>query len=379
MIAVALISTLLLLLTVNYCLLIFNFIKGLKNLQQLPHATNRLRKVTIIISARNEEDNIEDCLTSLLAQDYPKEFFEVLVIDDQSTDNTAYVISEFIRTHTFNCRMLKTNARGGKKLAFILGLKEATGELILTTDADCITPPQWIRAMNRCFDVTNAVFVAGPVMMHPCKSWFQKFQCLEFNALIASTAGSFGINRPLMSNGANMGILAQACREEMVKLNTVSGDDVFTMFYLKQKYGRKRLTFLNSPDSVVLTKTTDSFKDFIQQRIRWTSKSTSYTDRDVIYTALSVMCVNMLLLIAIAGSLVPSAGQNSIILRMVTMVSLILKTIFDYSLLVKYSGLFGQKDLIKYLPLAEIPVLIYTTLTGLLGTILPYNWKGRKF
>lgn len=380
MMILSVLAILLLLFTVNYSVIILMFRSGVRKLKNrdINEHSGKLRTLTVIVSARNEENNIGICLESLVNQQYPKEKYEVIIVDDQSTDNTALIIQDFITTHPYNFRMYATSGLGGKKEAFNTGIKYASGEIILTTDADCVVSPDWMNEMNKAFN-GSAVFVAGPVMMAPSATWFEIFQCLEFNALLASTAGSFGINRPVMSNGANMGILAEVCRTEMMNPQVTSGEDVFTMFYLKKKYGARMLKFAASAESVVRTQTQKSLRDFIMQRIRWTSKSSSYTDGDTIYVAISVMGINLLLLTSIIFSLAGNNSPQAMLLQIVTAFCLVSKTVVDYLLLSAYSSHFGQFKLVKYLPLAEILVVFYTAATGLAGIFLPYSWKGRKY
>lgn len=374
------ITILLLIITLNYCVLMLLFRSGIIKLHKSNAHNNSgiKRLVSVIVSARNEEDNIGRCLQCLFNQDYPADKFEVLIVDDQSNDRTAEVIQKSLSSYPLNARVLKTTGNGGKKQAVKIALQEAIGEIILTTDADCLVPASWITLMNDQFEETGAVFVAGPVRMIEEKGLFSKFQCLEFNSLMAATAGSFGLGMPVMSNGANMGFVAEAYDHDMLFEKQASGEDVFTMFSLKKKFGRNRVVFLHDPEAVVLTHTQKTIGQFVMQRLRWTSKSSSYKDKDVIYTAITVFAMNFSLMLAGIMLLIPQ-GKPRLVLALSTLIAFALKTISDFLLVQKYSGLYVQKSLVKYLVLFEPVVIVYTTLTGILGNLVSFKWKGRRY
>lgn len=406
-----------LLITVNYCWIIISYTFGLRKLvsdskviksvtgnhhsisskiiQQTRQeiTTNHKSFVSVIISARNEEKNIKKCLECLAKQDYNNEYFEVLIINDHSSDKTVDIIKTFILNGDIDVKLLHSSDTSGKKAALSAGYKVAKGELILTTDADCEVQPSWISAMNSAFNSSDALLITGPVMMFQGKGCFNKFQCIEFNSLIASTAGSIGLNRPIMSNGANMGFKRAALNELQMRTaldKTVSnpmqnqrssGDDVFLMLAFKNLFGKKSISFLNNPETVVYTFAQNTLKQFISQRLRWVSKSGGYRDPQVIYTALSIFIFNLLMLLLVPAILI-LFFQNSYLVELLLKVLLVifsLKTIVDYLLLYEYSSLFGQKKLLPYLFIFEPLVILYTVLVGILGNFLTFSWKGRIY
>src|ERR1041385_7694820 len=112
---------------------------------------NPSTSVSVIIPARNEEQNILNCLEDLAEQDYPAAMFEVIVVDDHSTDDTSALINEFIQVNTdktFRLIQLNKMEQTGKfkKLAITKGIDAARGQLILTTDADCRFSPSWVSS-----------------------------------------------------------------------------------------------------------------------------------------------------------------------------------------------------------------------------------------
>src|SRR4030095_3544460 len=127
-------------------------------------ATNKNPSVSIsvIIAARNEEANIEALINSLAGQTYPKQLFEVIVVDDHSEDRTWELIQQNAIALSLKCIRLKDrvrpdeNLRSYKKRAIEEGISLATGELIVTTDADCRFEPEWLRTIAAFHDETNA-------------------------------------------------------------------------------------------------------------------------------------------------------------------------------------------------------------------------------
>ena len=407
MTAVILIIAAALLITVNYCVLILRITAGVKRLSQhyrdsqkytITETDLKLSMITVLVAARNEEQYIHQCLESLINQDYPKDNYEIIIIDDQSSDRTSEIINKSIASSPGLIKLLRTTGKGGKKEAIRIGLSEAKGEIILTTDADCVVPPAWISQYNMTFGLTGASFVSGPVMMYTDGSCFSTFQALEFNSLIASTAGLIAIGNSVMSNGANMGFTLKALKEvesfktslfnskegdDILQKDKASGEDVFTLLSIKKYLGRDKISFIYSNSAVVMTEPQSGIKDFLKQRIRWVSKSSGYRDFDAIYTALSVFGMNFILLILplflsiIALLAVNTSGYYILLLSF--LISFFLKIIADYRLLNQYSSDIGQKNLLRLLPLMEPLVIIYTGVTGLLGNFLSFEWKGRRY
>lgn len=419
MIVFVILASVIILISVNYFLIVLKLTHGFKKLHNkktgkeateaiiqpameivdealVKEAVNK-RMISVIIAARNEEKNISACIESLQKQDYPKKLFEVIVVNDQSEDATSRIIERYEQLKIIDLKQLITTGKGGKKDAVSLGVSKAKGDFILITDADCIVPPALISEFNRCLNETGALFITGPVMLKPETGLFNKFQCLEFNSLIASTAGYIGINKPVMCNGANMGYSVSAYQElllarsgepeqaDILKRNITSGDDVFLMLSMKRKFGAGSITFLNSASSIVYTQTQPGIKHFIAQRIRWVSKSNGYRDNDVILSAISIYFFNLICFILVLATLLnyfffPTANLTyELGLPILTGLLIIAKTTVDYMLLSAFSGVYGQKQLLKYLPVIEFIVIAYTTIIGTLGNIMPFEWKGRLF
>jgi len=391
---------------VSYFLLISLFSWGFRKLPK--HHSNDFftekeeyyHTMSIIIAARNEEQNILKCLRSIAIQDYPKDLFELIIVNDQSNDTTGNIVDHFIESTPIKARQLYTSGKGGKKEALRIGIIASKGSKVITTDADCVVSPCWIKEMNRCFQSTDAVYITGPVMMNPINGIFNKFQCLEFNSLIASTAGSIGLGMPIMCNGANMGFSLEAYHElsahqlpdvnavgekpaDVMNQSIASGDDVFLMLAMKKYYGTNRIAFVNSFDAIVYTDTQQSIQAFINQRLRWVSKSSGYTDRQIIFTAVSIFSFNLVLLFLTIASILhailmlTSPSAHGCILPAITCGLFLLKTLVDSILLSPYLRKFGQYKLLRILPIMEPLVMLYTVAIGIAGNFISFRWKDR--
>lgn len=389
---------------VNYCLLILYFTLGIKRLRKNSQADSTVKyqqsnavpvrdkdnflqkKVSVIIAARNEEGNIAGCLNSIVLQDYPKELFEVIVVNDQSEDKTGEIINHFISSDTINLKQLVTTGDGGKKAALGMALEKSTGTIILVTDADCQPSAGWIKSMVSCFHTTNALMVAGPVVLKDKGSIFSKFQVTEFNSLIASTAGSIGKHKPIMCNGANLGFVKEVITAtDAFKKDYSSGDDVFLMLSIKKRFGADRIKFLNDPAGIVYTQPLEKTGDFINQRIRWTSKSGGYKDAFLIYSAISVLSLNLVIFILSISWMLqaklyyPFSSSEINLLPYLTGIAFILKCLTDYILLHTYSKMLRiRNQTLLLLILFEPLVIVYTSLIGIIGNIMPFKWKGRE-
>ena len=167
-------------LLIFYSILIFFYRAGWQELKSFsPTIHEPSIKISVIIPARNEEENIGKLLSSLEKQSYPNHLFEVIVVDDHSTDSTASIVSR----HSF-AKLIKLesdNINSYKKKAIEAGIASAAGDLIVTTDADCIVPENWLKIISAFKENTKAVFIAAPVMMEQNAGLFQNFRRHQTN------------------------------------------------------------------------------------------------------------------------------------------------------------------------------------------------------
>lgn len=354
--------------TALYLICIAAFTFGLFNLKERFHSVNKnnLIKVSVLIAARNEEKNIEKLLESLKKQSFPKELFEVIIVNDHSTDNTDEIINDFInKNKELDVKLLKSEKKG-KKHAISQALHSAINELVIVTDADCVLNDLWIESIVGFYQEEKCKMILAPVLLSPAENLFEKMQVLEHLSLIGSTAGSASIGFPVMCNGANMAYERKAALEvEKFRkdFDIPSGDDMFLLEQFVKCYGHNNVKFLLSKSAVVKTKTCKTIKDFFRQRRRWVSKTKSYTSWKVIVTALIVLFFNLSIIsLLVSAFFVPALWSIYILLTL-------LKFFIDFPLLKNITNFMNQGSLLKWVLPLEIIYPFYVVFTALSGTI----------
>lgn len=354
--------------TALYLICIAAFTFGLFNLKERFHSINKnnLIKVSVLIAARNEEKNIEKLLESLKKQSFPKELFEVIIVNDHSTDNTDEIINDFInKNKELDVKLLKAE-KTGKKHAISQALHTAINELVIVTDADCVLNDLWIESIVGFYQEEKCKMILAPVLLSPAENLFEKMQVLEHLSLIGSTAGSASIGFPVMCNGANMAYERKAALEvEKFRkdFDIPSGDDMFLLEQFVKRYGHNNVKFLLSKSAVVKTKTCKTIKDFFRQRRRWVSKTKSYTSWKVIVTAFIVLFFNLSIISLLVSSFfVPALWSIYILLTL-------LKFFIDFPLLKNITNFMNQGSLLKWVLPLEIIYPFYVVFTALSGTI----------
>ena len=340
-----------------------------------PAVNNEPTHFTIVIPARNEAANIKACVDSILAQDYPLDFFEIIVVDDFSEDDTAFIVKAIGHDHP-NVHLLSLadfyqpgEMNSFKKKAIEKAVSHAKGNWIVTTDADCIIPKHWLSLYNAYILKNNPVFVAAPVMFIKESGVLNEFQVLDFLALQGITAAAVGAGKHSMSNGANLAFeksafIAVGGYQGVDQI--ASGDDMFLMHKMKVTLSN-RIGYLFHPGAIVLTKTMSNLKDFIMQRIRWSSKARYYDDNSIFWVLLLVYLYNLFLLVLLfAGAYIP------------VLISLAIKTIFELIFLTPVSKFYQLTGELRYFPLFQPLHIVYTLVAGLFGQVKTYTWKGRR-
>ena len=335
-------------------------------------------KITVIIPARNEEANIPACLRSLQEQTYPTALFEILVVDDHSTDRTADLVKGFpagnirlISLQDFTCN-LELNSY--KKKAIEIAIGESTGELIVTTDADCLFMQNWLETIAAFYQEKHPAFIVMPVRYRTGNHAGGIFQALDFMTLQGITGAAVNKKMHSMCNGANLAYTRNAFTEAGGFANIdriASGDDMLLMHKIYKLYP-EGIQFLKSAEVIVETYPTKSLKDFFNQRIRWASKADKYDDKRIFWVLLLVYLLNCwCLVLGIAACFSCSTLYWFI-------VSLAFKTSIELFFLYPVAGFFHQRSLLWWFPLAEPFHIVYTIIAGWLGKFGSYQWKGRK-
>lgn len=340
-----------------------------------PTTPDDFKHFSVVIPARNEADNIQQCIQSILAQSYPASHFEIMVIDDFSEDATAQIVQNMQLTHA-NLRLISLadyyqpgEMNSFKKKAIEKAVSMSKGDWIVTTDADCMVPKHWLSLYNAYIQKNNPVFVAAPVMFIKEQGILNQFQVLDFLALQGITAAAVGAGKHSMSNGANLAFeksafIAVGGYQGVDQI--ASGDDMFLMHKMKVTLSN-RVGYLFHPGAIVWTKAMNSWKGFLMQRIRWSSKARYYDDKSIFWVLVLVYLYNLSLLVLLFTGYYYYA-----------LVSIALKVCFELLFLVPVAQYFQLSRELRYFPLYQPLHIVYTLVAGCFGQIKTYTWKGRR-
>ena len=329
-------------------------------------------KITVLIPARNEEENIGKLLSSLEKQTYSPHLFEVIVVDDHSKDNTAAVVNGYSFVKLIKLEF--DNINSYKKKAIETGIAAASGDLIVTTDADCIVPGNWLKTIASFKEKTNTVFIAAPVVVENESNLLQTFQALDFLVLQGITAASIQKRFHNMCNGANLAYEKKVFFEVngFTGIDHIaSGDDMLLMQKIAQRFPGK-VSYLLSRDVIVTTQPAKTWKEFFSQRIRWASKATDYNDVKIFSTLFLVYFFNCALLALFIS------GFWMYFLWLGLVGILILKTIIELTFIYPIAKFYNKQNLIKWFPFFQPIHILYTVIAGWLGVFGSFEWKGRR-
>lgn len=336
-------------------------------------------KITVIVPARNEETVIEQCIQSLLLQTYPRHLLEIIVIDDHSTDRTAAIVAKYnaqgvILINLAEALTQQPFIKAYKKKAIEVAISRASGTLIVTTDADCIAGPEWIKTLADFHARSKPFFIAAPVKIAYNNSFLSTFQAMDFAILQGITAASVSKKFHSMCNGANLAYEKQV----FYAVNgfdgiddIASGDDMLLMRKISRQYPAQ-VAFLRSTDAIVQTQPAHTWKTFLNQRIRWASKAGRYQDVRISSVLLLVYLVNVAALILLSGSI-----WNTGWLLFFAIV-VFYKTIIEWRFVASVLAWFNMQKIIPLFPLFQPFHILYTVIAGFLGIFKKYEWKGRS-
>jgi glycosyltransferase involved in cell wall biosynthesis len=358
-----------------YLVIIIAYIIGISktgkiNIEHIDGNEGTNPKMSVIIPFKNESGNLDDLFKSLDGQTIKKDLIEFVFVDDHSTDDSLNKLLKLTENKSGCIIHKQDKAQNGKKAALLKGISLASGEIIVTTDADCVHESTWLESINKFCSKHHPKMLIAPVEITG-SDFFENLQSLEFSSLTAATAGSAGIGRPIMCNAANLAfekvVFKQA--DDIYKNELNSGDDIFLLHHIKKQYPGS-IAYLNSKDALVYTKAEKDVSQFFRQRLRWASKAKYYKDTDSVITALSVFMINVFILV-----LFISAVFDTSYLKL-SLIVFTAKLLIDSLLLAKQLSLYGSLKKLCYLfPLALL-YPIYISYTGFRSLFIKnVNWK----
>ena len=338
-----------------------------------------ITKFSVIIPARNEASNIEACIAGIRAQNYPSHLFEIIVVDDFSEDETAQKVLKIAQQHS-NVHLLRLqdftkdeNLVAYKKRAIEIAITQATGDWMVTTDADCSFTNNWLASYDAYIQEHDSVMVAAPVAYTNTGGFLSIFQVLDFISLQGITAAAVASGSHTLCNGANLCYSKEAF-ERVGKFSGIdhlpSGDDMLLMHKMKKSYPGK-IGYLYAQNAVVTTAPSDTMGLFIQQRIRWASKASGYQDKIIFWILLLVYLVNFSLLVYLPINALQKGNINNWLILMGC------KTLIEIPFMYASAKFFKQQKLLWWFALMQPFHIVYTVVAGWFGTFGSYTWKGR--
>jgi cellulose synthase/poly-beta-1,6-N-acetylglucosamine synthase-like glycosyltransferase len=309
-----------------------------------------------------------------MAQTYPRHLYEVIVVDDHSTDGTAAIAKSFDKVTLLSLKDIEpAQLNSYKKKAIEIAIGKASGALIVTTDADCLVPQQWLETIDAFYSKDHPACIAAPVAYYNENNFLKIFQSLDFMTLQGITGAAIHKKFHSMGNGANLAYEKKAFTEVEGFAgidNIASGDDMLLMHKIGERF--KNIQYLKSRDAIVKTTPAGSFKEFINQRIRWASKADKYKDKKITGILMIVYLFNVwIFLVGILSIFYPY-----LFLWFIGII--IAKTIIELFFLYPVATFFNKQKLLWWFPLAQPFHILYTIAAGWLGKFGTYKWKGRK-
>lgn len=334
--------------------------------------------LTVVVACRNEELRISGLLTALKNQ-HTRCDWEVIFVDDYSTDNTVELLEKFIQNFE-RSRLIKLRDEFGakyehlpnKKRALSLAINKAKGKWILTTDADCTMSEYWIETYFIAIQSDNSACFCGPVAYHSYTNFVELFAAFDLIAMMAITKLSIFFKVPMLSNGANMAFkksVFETLNPYKDNFKVYSGDDVFLLQRLVGE--RFEVSYLEHERAIVNTIPPLHFMDFLNQRIRWAGKTVAYRTWQVKAVLAAIYFLNLIVFLSFLFGLFTFDWYVFLLL-------FVLKLIMDFVIVFPQLLFFKKLRLLLYLPLIDFLHIFYVVFVGLLSLNNGYEWRGRK-
>jgi cellulose synthase/poly-beta-1,6-N-acetylglucosamine synthase-like glycosyltransferase len=327
------------------------------------------RKVSVIVAAKDEERNLPSCLGSLARIDYPEDFLEIIVVNDQSSDKTSAVVDGFAAKSTTIRRIdaVSTPYMRGKANALAQGIEAAKGEFIFLTDADCIVPPNWVKRTLSYFD-DNTGIVGGVTLISNLGGTISGIQALDWDFLLTLAAGAATVGRPVACLGNNLAFRKRAYEDvggyRKVKFSVTED---YALFKAISQSGLWDYRYPMDRDTLVETLPVRTLKEVFAQRKRWATGGKDTGLFGIVTLAPGFLLHWLMILSAVISPLLFLASFTS-------------KVILDTAFVLPTLRHYGKIRHLKFILGFEIYYLIYVAglpFSVYLGKAI--TWKGRKY
>ena len=335
----------------------------------------RTPRVSVIVAARDEVEHIGNCLHSLLAQNYPPDKYEIIVVDDGSIDGTDQIVRGF-GSESVAIRLLETDGKGAKKVALSLGIADAQGEVILTTDADCVVPPGWVRGMVAHFTEGVGMVIGFSQIGLPAEiaNLRQGYEAVDFLNLMACIWGSTGHGHPMAASGQNLGFLRQVFIEvggyEKV-MHRASGDDVLLM-QMVRRLRNWSIVFASQKETFIRHPLASSWIALLNQRTRWASNAPVLAGLDPLFFGYMLVTYSLSWLVLAA----PVLCWGGFLDPQWTLAALGVKLSAEWAVFRRGVALSERHELRRYFAFWALVQPLHVVLVGSLGCLGIFRWKG---
>ncbi len=333
---------------------------------------------SVIIPFRDEAQRLPLLLSSIKQLQYPNAKVTFWFVDDASEDDSCQIIENFSKENlAINITILKNKrvSNSPKKDAIRTAISHIQSDWIVTTDADCNLPPNWLQCFDQEIVLKQPKMIAAPVTYKDEKSFFSYFQLLDFLSLQGTTIGSFGLHIPFMCNGANLAYQKKAflAVQGFAGNDTIaSGDDVFLLEKFVEKWPKK-VIYLKSKEALVQTFSVTAFQELISQRVRWASKSANYNLLSGKLIGVLVILMNLICCISPFLLLLTTISWHLILFLW------LIKLSIDGVLLFQTLQFTQQKFRLTHVLFSSVLYPFFTVFIFLKSIFSSYTWKNRVF
>jgi cellulose synthase/poly-beta-1,6-N-acetylglucosamine synthase-like glycosyltransferase len=327
--------------------------------------------VSIIIAARNEENNIGRCLESMVRLTYPQHLLEIVVVDDHSKDDTRTIVNRYAQVCP-RISIVTTRAEEGplrgKTNAVTHGIESSTGEIIIFTDADCSVPERWVEETVKYYVDNNVGVVAGFTSLNS-RNWFGAMQAIDWFSLFSVAAAMIRLRYPVTAVGNNLSV-RRAAYDAVGGYRKIpfSVTEDYALFHAITTDTDYSARMPMDPDAVVHSQPCETGRELYRQKKRWFTGGRDMAPADFLIFSLSYVASLLILLgILLTGSATAWGALG-------------IKTIVDLVLILPALSTFRRWPLLLYFPIFEIYYFLYVlyypprVLMG--GAVV---WKERSF
>ena len=328
-----------------------------------------LPRCTVLVCARDEENNIEPCLASLDALHYPKDRLEVLIVDDKSTDRTPEILEEW-KKRMSNLKVLRTGEAvmnmQGKVNALTQGMDAASGEYVMITDADSTVPPNWVMEYLKYYEEDTGMVASVTLLKQ--KYFFDGVQSIDWSYLLGMACAAANIKIPLSVIGNNISVRRAAYESvggyRKIPFSVTEDHALFEAIWNKKPW---KVRFPLHPDLVVMSAPCPDFKSWWRQKHRWVKGGEGLK-----FVGYVIFILGLLAQLAMVTAL--------FMLPFTTALAVIgIKWAADLLVIVPVLLRTGKQSLLKYFPVYEIYLALFVFSMPIMIAQKNVKWKGRVY